>query len=218
MSLTNSLLHPRSLHSSCVKGNTRECLKEFGDCVCKDRFYGLHCEHECTGALKCGRSNRCWCELTLEQKLELVITNSSRTQNYLIVSLVGVSAFLLIASFLVCRYKIKSRRLKNELKNYSLRYSSNASKVVLNNATYSNSLLNDRSPSPTNSIGAQPTKKGLMDALTNKSLFNKTNWMSKDWLKRFNSETLNEENDKTYCTVGELNGANSKVTKNDLDV
>ena len=193
--------------------------------MCKDRFYGKQCEYECTGTLQCGQSSRCWCELTAEQKIEKVVADSSRIRNYLIAGLVSVSAFLLVASFLVFRYRIKSKRLKKELKNCSLRYSSEESKVVLNNPkhlhnpVYSNTMSNDRLLSPASPSDTQPTtKKGFLDGLTRKNLFTKSNWMSDDWLfKPFNntlSEDSKKEDDKAYATIAELK-TKSKGAKND---
>ena len=163
------------------------------------------------------------CELTREQKAELVVQTKNNLIVGLIVGLVCLSALLLIASFMVYRYKIKSRRLKKE--NYSLRYSSDGCKVALNNPIYSTNLLDDGTLPLTHPNANQFTKTtGFLDALKSNRLFNRMNSMSKDWLKPKNDkpsnlEALNndskqpkgEEDEMTYSTINEL----IEVAKND---
>ena len=147
--------------------NTRECLKEYGDCVCKEGFYGMHCERQCTGTLKCDKPNICTCTLTAEQKIELM----SQIKDYLIFGLACAIMFLFSLSILVLRYRIKSRRLKNALKDYSLRYSSDRSKVEFSNPIYSNNLLESATLPQSMPAESQPTKKSFLDALKSNSLF-----------------------------------------------
>ena len=192
--------------------NTKECLKEYGDCVCKEGFYGMHCERECLGILKCDKPNICTCELSLEQKVELV----SKTRNYLIVGLVFALLFLFCSASLVYRYRVKSRRLKSELKTFSLRYSSDRANVEFSNPIYSKDLLGDCTLPLPNTAQPQTKKNFLVDALKGNKLFNRMNSMSKDWLKSKTGKqdapnpVENGETDKTYSTISELNGENGK--------
>lgn len=58
---------------NCNEKNTLECDKGTGQCMCKERFYGTHCENECIGKLTCGYGNYCTCE-----KLEHVLDEIER--------------------------------------------------------------------------------------------------------------------------------------------
>ena len=186
----------------------------------------MHCERECTGILKCDKPNLCTCELTVEQKIKLV----SNTRDVLGISLAFAISFLFCLISLVYHYKIKSRRLKSELKTYSLRYSSELSKVEFSNPIYSKNLLDDSTSPATDLTETPQTKKSLLDALKTNNLFNKMNSMSKDWLKlktgkQANTETTKngsdqvngEESDQTYSTISEMNEAGAGKTKSNDD-
>ena len=191
-----------------MKENTRECVKESGDCVCKDRFYGLHCELECTGILKCDTAGVCMCELTPEQKVERAEL-VSRTRGIwnigLFIGLVCVTALLLVSSLLVHRYRVKSKHLKKEV--YSLRYSSDNGNVALNNPIYSTNLLDDHL------TATQPIKTtGFLEVLKSSRLFNRMKTG-----KSFNPEKLKDDSkqmkdeETAYSTINEL----KKETKSD---
>lgn len=172
----------------------------------------MHCERECIGILTCQKPNVCKCELTPEQKVELV----SRTRNYLIVGLLFTLMFVFCLVSLVYRYRLKSKLLKNELKNYSLRYSSDRSNVEFSNPIYSKDLLGDCTL-PLSTAAPQQTKKSsLVDALKSNRLFNRMNSKSKDWLKlktgkQANTPTLDDvstpvkNDEKIYSAISELN-------------
>ena len=190
------------LHSSCVEENTSDCLKEHGDCVCKSGFYGFNCERKCTGILKCDRPNICTCTLTIEQNIELL----GRTQNGLTVGLVCSIVLLVCLTFLVCLYRIKTKNLKNQLKNFSLRYSSDRNEANFNNSIYSNILLDDLKLPLTNPPESQGNnKKSFLSFLTS---------MSKDWLEakldKNGSSQGNEEKNRTHTTIGDLKGVDNK--------
>ena len=137
----------------------------------------MHCERNCTGILKCDKPNICTCHLTLEQTMELV----SQTRDGLIIGLVfAVVAFLVCVAFLIYRYKVKSRKLKDELKSYSLRYSNDQIKVEFSYPICSSSLLDD-STQPLTDQTQRTEMNGFLGAFKANGLFN-VNSLSKDWL------------------------------------
>lgn len=204
--------------SSCVEENTSECLKEHGDCACKNGFYGMHCERQCTGILTCDKPNPniCTCQLTLEQKLE---ASNKRSEN-LILGLVCASVLLFGLLFLIYRYKTKSKNLKNELKDYSLRYSSDETKVEFTNPIYSSSLLDDSTLPLTNPAETQQNEKksflGFVSSMTKGWFKPKTgrlaiNETPKNETPKNVSNQVDEEKDKIYSTISDMkDGKKSK--------
>ena len=172
-------------------------MKESGDCVCKNRFYGLRCERKCNG-IRCDAANEV-------ERAELVIRNKDTWIISLIVGLVCVTTLLLVAWLLVHRYKVKSKRLKKEV--YSLRYSSDGGNVTLNNPIYTTNLLDDHL------TATQPIKTtGFLGALKSSHQFNRVKTgksLNSESLKNDSKQLKDEET--TYSTINEL----KKETKSD---
>ena len=115
----------------CAKENTLKCTK-YGDCLCKSNYYGSNCEFgQCGGILKCENNStvHCVCEATLEQRLEEIMKH----QFYFIISSILLLALIV---YLAHKYNLKTKKLKNELKIYTLRYSSDRDNLEFSNLIY----------------------------------------------------------------------------------
>lgn len=136
----------------CNEQNTSECNKETGDCKCKNSFYGVFCEHECTGELICEGSSNCKCKIEGRSSADKNIDAStdslafkrdpnltdSKNNHGLIFSLIALLVVIISLSMVsLYRYKMKTKKLKRDLKNIQVRYSTGGSSDQFDNPVYS---------------------------------------------------------------------------------
>ena len=159
---------------------------------------------------------------------------SNKRTNNLVIGLVCAMLLLIGLLFLTYRYKAKSEKLKDEIKDYSLRYSSTETKIEFTNPVYSSSLLDDSiqpltDPAKTaESIGKRrllnlgSMARGWFKPKTGKLPIieppkagkRPTNETPKTGANQQNQE--NEEKDKIYSTISDLNDC-KKDKKNESE-
>lgn len=138
----------------CNEGNTLHCDNETGECKCKASFWGTHCE--CSGSSTCPNNlQNCTCEATFQRKIEEINTknkehlertiketkvqieqqlvNVKRHRNYLTIGLSCVIILSIFLLLLIIMYRIKIRKLRQDLRTFSTQYSNDKDNRELNN-------------------------------------------------------------------------------------
>lgn len=123
----------KNCFEACVIANTESCTEN--KCECKSGYYGERCEEHCKGVLQCPDASTgadCVCELTLEQKVELLTRAKAKRDEQeagergLKVGIVVGSLVLLLAlivlSVLVYKLKRRTKKLKKNLELGSAHY------------------------------------------------------------------------------------------------
>lgn len=229
--------------------NTIECNKEDGYCRCKDRFYGVRCENECTGVLKCPNKNsiNCTCELSVEQKIvkthedgrahveqrvketkdhfEQKLDEIRGSKNNLVVCLIGLLVVVASLCLLVFHALTRTKKLKNELRTFSVRYVRNE----FGNPFYETSLatksneINSGNQMTDSRRNRLIRKLRIPDSIRNSNLVQKIDDFAGN-LHFFkypgkknsgkNANLIEENKDNIYTTINEIkNKANEEAIK-----
>lgn len=122
----------------CDQQNTLECNKHNGDCRCKESYFGIFCERRCSnGKLVCNANDSYSCTCVIDIKTVTDMTDNTlslkregqpgsdqgSSNHGLIFSLLGLLVVTISLSMLLFyKYKVKTRKLKRDLENYSIRY------------------------------------------------------------------------------------------------